>query len=88
MYFLYLKSNSEIVVPVRQGEPDRKTLNKEINCGIGSGLKWENVELFFALDEEFPDDFARTAPLGKYCIDSNEIKENLDWSEPEEEEWR
>lgn len=87
MYFLYLKSNGEIIVPIRQSEPDINTLNKEVNCNIGSGVKWENVDLFYSPDEEFPDDFVRTAPLGKYYVDGNEIKENLDWEEPEEEEW-
>lgn len=87
MYFLYLKMNGKIIVPIRQGEPDRKTINKEPNCDIGSGVKWENVDLFYAPDEEFPNDFIRTAPLGKYYIENNEVKENLDWIEPEEEEW-
>lgn len=92
MYFLYLKSNGEIGVPIHKGEPNQRTLNKEIDCEIGSGIKWENVDLFYAPDEEFPDDFARTAPLawgeferGKYYVDGNEIKENLDWEEPIEE---
>lgn len=87
MFFLYLKSNGKIIVPIRQGEPDRKTIDKEKECGIGSGIKWENVDLFYSPDEKFPDDFARTAPLGKYYVDGNEIKENLDWEEPEVEEW-
>lgn len=87
MYFLYLKSNGEIIVPIRQSEPGRQTLNKERECGIGSGVKWENVDLFYSPDDEFPADFARTAPLGKYCVDGNEIKENIDWEEPEEREW-
>ena len=86
MYFLYLKSNGEIIVPIRQGQPDHKTINKEVNCEIGSGIKWENVDLFYSPDEEFPDDFARTASLGKYYIDGNEVKENLDWEEPKEED--
>ncbi|GAF81467.1 unnamed protein product, partial [marine sediment metagenome] len=34
MYFLYLKSNGEIIVPIRLGQPDAKTINKEVNCGI------------------------------------------------------
>ena len=84
MHFLYIKNNGGIIVPIRQGEPDIRTLNKKIDCGIGSGVKWGNVELFFAPDEEFPDDFMRTAPLGKYYIDSNEVKEVSDWQEPEE----
>lgn len=87
MYFLYLKSNGEIIVPLRKGEPDRKTINKEVDCRIGSGIKWEKVDLFYAPDDEFPEDFSRTAPFGKYCVDGNEIKENLDWEEPEEKEW-
>lgn len=85
MFFLYLKSNGEIIVPIHKGEPSIRALNKEVDCEIGSGIKWGNVDLFYSPDEEFPDDFARTAPLGKYYIDSNEIKENLDWIEPEEE---
>jgi len=89
MYFLYLKSNGEISVPIRQGEPDNRTVNKEVNCGIGSGVKWQNVDLFYAPDEEFPDDFQKWAATGKYYVDGDEIKENLDWREPEEEdEWQ
>lgn len=87
MYFLYLKSNGEIIVPIRQGEPDTKTLNKEVDCGIGSGVKWENVDLFYSPNEEFPEDFVKTVWQGKYYIDGNEMKENLDWQEPEEKEW-
>ena len=85
MYFLYLKSNGEIIVPIHSGQPSQRALNKEVDCEIGSGIKWENVDLFYSPDEEFPDDFARTAPLGKYYVEGNEIKENLDWVEPEEE---
>lgn len=90
MYFLYLKSNGEISLPIRKGEPDLKTLNKEINCGIGSGVKWENVDLFYAPDEDFEEledgcDFCKWATEGKYYIENNEVKENLDWEEPEEE---
>jgi len=88
MYFLYLKSNGEISVPIRQGEPDNRTVNKEVNCGIGSGVKWENVDLFYAPDEEFPEDFARTAPLGKYNIQNGIVEETIGWVEPEVEEWR
>lgn len=89
MYFLYYKSDGHISLPVRRGEPDLKTLNKEVNCGIGSGVKWENVDLFFAPDEDFddPEDFQKWAPTGKFYIENNEIKENLDWEEPEEEEY-
>jgi len=87
MYFLYLKSNGEISVPIRQGEPDSRTINKEADCGIGGGVKWENVDLFYSPDEEFPDDFQKWAATGKYYINGNEIKENLDWKEPEEEKW-
>ena len=93
MYFLYFKSNGAISVPIRKREPGIRTLNKEVNCEIGSGINWENVDLFCAPDEEFPEDFARTAPLawgefdrGKYYVDGDEIKENLDWEEPPEEE--
>lgn len=86
MYFLYLKSSGEIIVPIRSGQPDKRSLSKKPDCGIGGGVKWENVDLFYS-DEEFPKDFVRTAPLGKYYIENNEIKENPDWVEPEEEEW-
>ena len=88
MYFLYFKSSGEISTPVRKGKPDQRTLDKEPDCGIGGGVKWENVDLFYALDEEFPDDFQEWASEGKYYVKDNEIKENLDWIEPEEEEWR
>lgn len=88
MFFLYLKSNGKISVPVRKGDPDIRTLNKEMNCGIGSGVKWDNVDLFYVPDEEFddPDDFQKYAATGKYYVKNNEIKENLDWTESEEEE--
>ena len=64
-------------------------MNKERDCEIGSGIKWENVDFFYAPDDEFPEGFARTAPLGKYYVDTNTgiTEENLDWVEPEEEEW-
>lgn len=84
MFFLYLKPNGEIIVPIRNGEPDDKTIKKEVNCGIGSGVKWENVDLFYASDNEFVDDFVRTAPLGKYYIKDNEVKKRLGWKEPKE----
>ncbi len=85
MFFLYLKENGEIIIPIRQGEPDDKTIKKETNCGIGSGVKWDNVDLFYASDEEFDDprDFIKWAPQGKYYIENNEIKENPGWQEPE-----
>lgn len=86
MFFLYMKTNGEIIIPVRAGEPDDKTTNKEANCGIGSGVKWDNVELFYAPDEEFAEDFVRTAPLGKYYIKNNEVKKRIGWKEPEEKE--
>lgn len=86
MFFLYLKSNGEISEPIHKGEPDTKTLNKEADCGIGRGVKWQNVDLFYSPDEEFPDDFQEWATEGKYYVDGNEIKENLDWIEPREEE--
>lgn len=86
MFFLYLKLNGEISEPIHRGEPSQRTLDKNINCEIGSSIKWENVDLFYSPDEEFPDDFVRTAPLGKYYVDSNEIKENLDWIESEEKD--
>lgn len=86
MYFLYLKSNGDISVPIHRGEPSIRALNKEVDCEIGSGIKWENVDLFYSPDEEFPDDFQEWAATGKYYVDGNEIKENLDWVEPIEEE--
>lgn len=85
MFFLYLKVTGEIIVPIRVGKPDNKTVNKEANCGIGSGVKWENVDLFYALDEEFADEFMRTAPLGKYYIKDNEVKKRTGWKEPKED---
>ena len=86
MYFLYLKSTGAISVPIRSGKPDEKTLNKEADCGIGSGVKWENVDLFYAPDEEFADDFMDNAATGKYYISGDEVKENLKWIKPEREE--
>jgi len=88
MYFLYLKSTGAISVPIRSGKPDERTLNKEADCGIGSGVKWENVDLFYAPDEEFADDFKEWAAEGKYYISNDEVKENLKWVKPEEPEWR
>lgn len=86
MYFLFRKTDGQISVPIRKGEPDLRTLNKEPDCGIGSGVKWENVDLFYAPDEEFddPKDFQKWAPEGKYYIDNGEIKETAGWEEPEE----
>ena len=84
MYFLYLKSNGEISPPIRYGEPSQKALNKELDCEIGSGIKWQNVDLFYS-DDDFPADFQKWAATGKYYVDGNEIKENLEWVEPEEE---
>ena len=78
MYFLYIKSSGKIGEPIRSGQPDKRTIDKEPNCGIGSGVKWENVDLFYS-DEEFPEDFVRTAPLGKYYIENDEVKENADY---------
>jgi len=88
MYFLYLKETGKITMPIRQGKPDERTLNKKPNCGIGSGVKWENVDLFYAPGDEFPEDFQEWAAEGKYYVDGDEIKENMDWVQPEEEEWR
>jgi hypothetical protein len=85
MYFLYLKSDGAISPPIKKGEPETAAINKELNCSLGSGIKWNNVDLFYAPDEEFPEDFQETASLGKYYIKNDEVKENLDW-EPEEEE--
>lgn len=86
MYFLYLKSDGTISPPVKKGEPEAKTVKKELNCDLGSGIKWENVDLFYAPDDEFIDDFQETAPLGKYYIKNDEVRENLDWK-PGEDEW-
>ena len=86
MNFLYLKLNGGIIVPICSGQPGKRTLAKEPDCGIGSGVKWQNVDLFYS-DEDFPEDFARTAPLGKYIVVGDEIKEVPGWVEPEEEEW-
>lgn len=90
MYFLYFISNGKIGEPIHRGEPSHRALNKEINCEIGSGIKWQNVDLFYAPDEDFEGtcDFCKWATEGKYYIENNEIKENLDWEEPEEDEWR
>lgn len=85
MYFLYRKDNGEISPPVKSGQPDQRTLDKEVNCGIGSGVKWENVDLFYSLDENFPKDFFRTAPLGKYYIKNDEIEEDKTWEESDED---
>ena len=87
MYFLYIKSNGKISPPIRYGEPSQETLDKKPDCEIGLGVKWENVDLFYAPDEEFPEDFQKWAATGKYYVNGNEIAENLDWVEPEEEEW-
>lgn len=88
MYFLYLKSNGEIVDSIHFGQPSQRVLNKEINCELGSGIKWENVDLFYAPDDEFPEDFQRWADTGKFYVESDEIKENFDWIEPERRrEW-
>lgn len=93
MYFLYLKLNGAISDPVRFGKPNDRSLNKEIECGIGSGVKWDTNDLFYAEDSEFPDDFQKWAATGKYYVDTSvipvEVKENLEWIKPEEEEeWR
>jgi len=69
--------------------PGQRTLDKEEDCEIGSGIKWENVDLFYAPDSEFPDDFKEWADTGKYYVAGDEIKEDMDWVKPkEEEEWR
>jgi len=88
MYFLYNKKTGEISVPIRTGQPSEKATNKEWDCEIGSGIKWENVDLFYAPDEEFPEDFAENAPLGKYYVnlETEEVEENTEWQPPEEEE--
>lgn len=91
MHFIYLKSSGAISPPVKLGKPDDRTLNKEADCGIGFGVKWGTNDSFYAPDDEFPDDFQKWAATGKYYVDVNvspcEIKENLDWVEPEENQW-
>jgi len=88
MYFLYLKTTGEISVPMRLGKPDERTINKEPDCGIGGGVKWHNVDLFYADDGDFPDDFQENAPLGKYYVKNDEIKKTVGWKKPKEiEEW-
>ena len=67
------------------GKPDDCTLSKKANCGIGSGVKWDTNDLFYAEDDEFPEDFVKNAPLGKYFIENNDVIENLDWIKPIEE---
>ena len=85
MYFIYLKSSGAISPPVQFGKPDDRSLNKETDCGIGSGVKWNANDLFYAPDEEFPEHFARTAPLGKYSINNDTIEENTEWVEEEDD---
>lgn len=70
------------------GKPDDRSLNKEADCGIGGGVKWDANDLFYEEDSKFPEDFIRTAPLGKYFIENNDVIEDLTWREDEEEEWR
>jgi len=86
MYFIYLKSTGAISPPIRMGEPDETTLNRESNCGIGGGVKWDTNDLFYAPDEEFPKDFRDTAGEGKYKVKNGEILEVDGW-EPQEPEW-
>ena len=86
MYFLYLKSDGAISPPVKKGEPEKAAIDKKPKCSLGSGINWENVDLFYAPDDEFPENFQETAPLGKYYIENNKIKEDLNW-EPEVPEW-
>jgi hypothetical protein len=86
VYFLYLKSDGAISQPILKGEPEAEAVKKELKCSLGSGIKWNNVDVFYAPDDEFPEDFIETASSGKYYIKNDEIKEDLDW-EPEEEEW-
>lgn len=88
MYFLYLKADGTISPPVKSGEPESATIDKELNCSLGSGIKWDNVDVFYADDSEFTNDFIETASQGQYYIENNTVKENLDWTPPEEpEEW-
>lgn len=83
MYLIYLKSNGQITSR-RKGEPEQAVLDKEPDCSLGAGIKWNNVNLFYAPDEEFPKDFMQTQ--GKYYVENDELKEVPDW-EPEEEIW-
>jgi len=88
MYFLYSKSNGEISLPIKKGEPEADAINKELNCSLGSGIKWDNVEIFYAPDDEFSGDFFETASQGKYYIEADEVIENIYWKPPlEEPEW-
>ena len=87
MFFLYLKSDGKISLPVIPSDPDMETLAKESVTQLGSGIKWENVDVFYAPDEEFPEDFREYAPQGKYYVEDGEIKETPNWVPPEEEEW-
>lgn len=84
MYFLYVKSDGSIW-NIRRGKPETAVLNKEENCSLGRGVKWDNVDLFYAPDEDFPKDFFRTAPLGKYYVKNEEVEESKDWEEPDED---
>lgn len=86
MYFLYLKSDGTISLPIIKDKPEKAAVNKELKCSLGSGIKWNNVDLFYAPDDEFSEDFQETASLGKYYVENNEVKENLKW-EPEESGW-
>ena len=86
MYFLYLKSSGAVSPPVKKGEPEEAAINKDLKCSLGSGIKWNNVDLFYTPDDEFPEDFKETVLLGKYYIKNDEVKENLDWK-PKESEW-
>ena len=89
MYFIYLKSTGAISPPVRTGEPDQATLDSKADCGIGGGVKWDTNELFYAPDDEFPEDFRATAAEGKYIVKAGEIIEVKGWEPQEEpEEWR
>ena len=86
MFFLYLKTTGAVSPPVIKGEPDAATLAKESVTRLGSGIKWQNVDTFYALDEEFPEDFRKYAPQDKYYVEDGEIKEIPGWELPEEEE--
>jgi len=62
MYFLYNKLTGAISEPIRSGEPSEKVLNKEADCELGSGIRWneaDGVDLFYAPDEDilstYPD---------------------------------
>ena len=85
MHFLYLKSTGAISPPIKKGEPEVETVDKKLVCSLGSGVKWGSVDLFYAPDSEFADDFIETAPQGKYFVKGNAVEEDLNWAPQEED---